>query len=543
MRWHDETRHASTLRDYFGLVHRRKWIILTALIVVPAVAFFYSKSQTKLYRSDADVLLAQNNLANALTGTPESSVYQPVERLSQTQADLARVPEVAVRTVHAAGVPRTAGQLLSESSVTADLNSNFLFFSVTDPNPDIAQKLATEYARQFTQYRRELDTASLKQAREDLDRRLSALRAQGGSSSTLYASLAGKADLLRTMEALQTANASVVREASPGYQVEPKPARNGILGLALGLILGLGLAALRDALDTRVRSADEIGERLGLPLLARLPEPPRRLRKSNKLTMLREPDGPGAEATRMLRTNLDFVRLNKQAKVILVTSAVEAEGKSTTAANLAVALARSGQRVALVDLDLRRPFLHDFFAPRGHPGLTHIALGYAKLDEALIKVPVLDAATMETNGNGGNGSRRVTGLLEVLTAGPLPPNLDEFVTSPPVRKILETLRERVDVVLIDAPPLLLVNDAMSLASVVDGVLVVTRINIVRRPMLKELRRVLDSLPTEKLGFIVTGAEQEESYGGYGAYAYRYRAHASQTVPHEAPTPKRKTEVS
>jgi succinoglycan biosynthesis transport protein ExoP len=522
---HDETRHASTLRDYFSLVHRRKWIILAALVLVPTVAVVYSMRETKLYQSQAQVLLAQNNLANALTGTPESSVFQPVERISQTQADLARVPMVAQRTVEAANVNRTAGQLLSESSVVADLNSNFLYFTVADPDPLIAQKLATEYGRQFTVYRNELDTASLKSARVDLEARMTTIRAQGGSGSSLYASLASKDELLRTMEALQTSNASLVREAGAGYQIQPKPARNGILGLALGLILGLGLAALREALDTRVRSSDEIGERLGLPLLARVPEPPRRLRRGNKLTMQAEPNSVEAEAFRMLRTNLDFVRLEHNPKVILITSAVEAEGKSTTAANLAIALARSGKRVALVDLDLRRPYLHQFFPGSGHPGLTHVALGYASLDEALIKVPILDARPAGAVGN-GNGNSKVEGWLEVLAAGPLPPNLDDFLGGKAVTDILDTLKKRADIVLVDATPLLLVGDAMSLTTVVDALMVVTRINVVRRPMLKELKRVLDALPVEKLGFILTGAELEESYAGYGAYAYRYNSSAA-----------------
>jgi polysaccharide biosynthesis transport protein len=327
------------------------------------------------------------------------------------------------------------------------------------------------------------------------------------------------------MEALQTSNASLVREAGGAVQTQPKPARNGILGLALGLILGLGLAALREALDTRVRSSDEIGERLGLPLLARVPEPPRRLRRGNKLTMQAEPNSVEAEAFRMLRTNLDFVRLEHDPKTMLITSAVEAEGKSTTAANLAIALARSGKRVALVDLDLRRPYLHHFFPGSGHPGLTHVALGYASLDEALIKVPILDARSAGAVGN-GNGNSKVEGWLEVLAAGPLPPNLDDFLGGKAVTDILDTLKKRADIVLVDATPLLLVGDAMSLTTVVDALMIVTRINVVRRPMLKELKRVLDGLPVEKLGFILTGAELEESYAGYGAYAYRYNSSAA-----------------
>jgi Mrp family chromosome partitioning ATPase len=525
LRAHDDSHHGGTLRDYLHVVRRRKWIILAVAILVPTVAVAYSNRQTKLYRSEAQVLLSQTNLANALTGTPESSVYQPVERLSQTQADLARVPIVAERAVKEAGVDRTGAQLLGESSVTADLNSNFLYFTVTDTDRSVARSLATAYAKAFTAYRGELDTASLKSAREDLETRMWRIRKQGGARTSLYAALASKDELLRTMEALQTSNASLVQEAGSAWKVQPKPVRSGILGFALGLVLGIGLAFLREGLDVRVRSADEIGDRLGLPLLARLPEPARALRRANKLATLAEPNGAGAEAFRMLRTNLDFVRLDQPAKTIMVTSAVGAEGKSTTAANLAVTLARGGKRVALVDLDLRRPFLHRFFPAGKHPGLTNVALGYASLEQALIKVPLIERHEAGwKNSNNGNGTARVDGLLEVLTSGPIPPNVDDFVGTKAVADILTVLKNRADVVVVDATPLLIVGDAMSLATAVDAILVVTRINVIRRPMLKELRRVLDAVPAGKLGFVLTGANQEESYGGYGAYSYRYHAY-------------------
>ncbi len=524
LRTHDDSHQSSTLRDYLHVVRRRKWIILQAVVLVPAVAFYLSHRQDNVYESEAQVLLSQQNLANALTGVSDSTVFQSVDRIAQTQADLARVPKVAEQAIETSGITtRTAGELLGNSSVSADPNSNLLFFTVRDTVPGIAAKLATEYARAFVDYRHELDTTSLKQARTDLETRLWRLRRSGQRDTRLYGNLVEKDELLRTMEALQTSNASVVREAPQAWKIGPKPTRDGMIGLALGIVLGLGLAFLREALDTRVRSAEEVSERLGLPLLARLPEPARGLRRGNKLATLTEPNGPGAEAFRMLRTNLDFVQLGKRAEIIMVTSAVEAEGKSTTAANLAVALARGGKNVALVDLDLRRPFLHRFFPEGEHPGLTNVALGHASLEQALIRVPVVDGQHPRRRFSGnGNGTAPLQGLLEVLTSGPIPPNVDDFVGTKAVVDILNSLKLRADVVIVDATPLLVVGDAMSLTAAVDAVVIVTRINVVRRPMLRELRRVIDTLPAEKLGFVLTGANQEESYGGYGAYSYRYR---------------------
>jgi len=289
-------------------------------------------------------------------------------------------------------------------------------------------------------------------------------------------------------------------------------------------VLGIGLAFLWEALDTRVRTAQEIGERLGgLPLLARIPTPSRRLQRDGKLVMAEEPTGAQAEAFRMLRTNLEFATLGRDARTIMVTSAVEQEGKSTTIANLAIALARAGQRVVLVDLDLRRPYVEKFFKLEG-PGVTQVALGHVALDQALSAVTIMDPhrPSPKANGNGnGNGSKRrglVKGVLEVLPAGPIPPDPGEFVGTAALTEILEKLRERADIVLIDAPPTLHVGDAMTLSTKIDGIVVVTRMKVVRRHMLGELARQLAGSPTPVLGFVVTGATEEEGYGyGYGGY--------------------------
>ena len=230
--------------------------------------------------------------------------------------------------------------------------------------------------------------------------------------------------------------------------------------------------------------------------------------------MLADPHKPAAEAFRVLATNIDFVNHDRGARTIMVTSARRGEGKSTTVANLAVAFARSGRRVALVDLDLRMPTIANFFGLNGRPGLTHVALGQKQLDEAVAKIAVVDES--ERDLRGGNGS--VQGMLEVLPSGPLPPNPLEFLSQSGLSDVLARVTDRADLVLIDATPLLDLSDAMALAARVDAVLVVTRMDNLRRPVLDEMSRVLSGVPVVKLGFVLTGTKADGGYG-YGGYGY------------------------
>ncbi len=509
------------LRDYLGVVRRRLWVILLAVILVPLAAVLFSVRQERMYQASAEVLLSQQNLAAALTNTMGAIPSQQPDRVAQTQAELARMPEVARRTLSSVGLHRPALDFLNHSSVRAKQNTDLVTFTVTDHSRALAMVLATAYAKNYVSYRQQVDTSSLRRARAEVRSRIGELRQSLGTNGQLYASLVEKEQELATIEALQTSNASVVRTADSAVQVQPRPVQNGVLGLALGLVLGVGLAFLWEALDTRVRSPEEVSERLGLPLLARIPVPPRTLRKGERLVMLSMPHGIQAEAFRMLRTNLGFVRLGHDVRTIMVTSAVEQEGKSTTVANLGIALARAGQRVALVDLDLRRPFLDRFFGQSLRPGITQVAIGEAQLDDALVSIAIGDLIDLRTRSDSGNG--RVTlssgalpsaGSLSVLVSGASPPNAGEFVGSAAVTAILRELRGRFDTVLIDAPPLLHVGDALTLSAQVDAVFLVTRMNVVRRPMLNEVRRLLDTSPALRLGFVITGAESAHGYG-YG----------------------------
>jgi len=509
---------AGSLKDHLRVIGRRKWVVLLSVLLAIGAAVFFSLRQERLYEGMAEVLLSRQNLAAELAGVRDALAEQQPDRLVQTQAVVAETPAVAQRVLKAVGSDGgDVRSFLERSSVSPRQNADLLQFRVRDARPARARLLATEYARQFTRYRLELDTISPRQARREVGARLARLEREGEADSELYARLVEKEQQLRTIEALQTSNAFLVRPADETRQVQPQLIKNGVVAAILGLLLGIGLAFLWQALDTKARSGDEIGEELELQPLGRLRRPPRRLEKRREIAMLAEPVGVGAEEIRMLRASVEFANLDLRARTIMFTSAAEEEGKSTTVANLAVAFARAGKSVALVDLDLRRPRLHEFFKLPAEPGISELARGYASLDRAMRPIPLGPHGRGGVNGN-GNGRAAEAGRLIFLPAGVAPPDVGDFTGGRAAGEILAAVRERADLVLVDAPPLLQVGDAMALSASVDALLVVARLGSVRRPRLRELRRVLDASPARKLGFVLTDSAADRD----NDYHYHYR---------------------
>ena len=504
-----ERNPAPTMRDYARVLRQRKGIIIKTALVVTLVAVGLSLREEPQYAAQAEVLVG--------LGAAPSQATQRVapERVNETQATLGRVPAVARRTLREVGVTdMTTQDFFAVSDVRTNVEHDVLVFRVSDENPRRAIRLATEYARQFIRYRREIDNGTYVR---------------------------------------QVGDAFLVAPANRAEQTEPETLRNIVLGVALGLLGGVLLAFLANALNARVRSGIEIADRLGLPLLGRVAKPPTRLRwqarllrlrqgigrigrrrvpsatlePRDRLVMLAEPNGPHAEPFRVLRTNLDFSNLRSGSQLIMLTSAVPEEGKSTVAANLAVALARTGRRVILVDLDMRRPSLEHLFGLEGHPGLADIVigrlhrterspgapavvLGRVYLGDALQPVEVGPVGDLPASSNGSGGEHGPG--LQVLPAGSTPPEVGEFFSSTELAEFLATLREQGDIVLIDGPPLLGTSDGMALSAHVDALAVVARADEgLPPPVLNELARVLAICKCDKLGVILTNVSFDELY--------------------------------
>lgn len=516
----------SFVRPLLGVLRSRKWIVFAAVVAVVSFAAALSATQSERFEASSQVLIGRSNLANVLNGTEDPAEFD-FNRVVQTQANLTRTRAVAERTLQAAGMPgRTPEDFLRQSSVETSPTTDLITLRVRDGEEDRAVVLARKYAEQFVAYREAQTVGRLRRVQRDLEAESERLE-DGSSAATANR---GQLTRIRSLIALGDSSISAVQADRSADQVQPKTARNVVLALVLGLVVGVLLAFLVHRLDTKLRTSAEVESSLGLPLLGRIPAPVRRLRKADGLATLDEPDGVGSEAFRVLRTNMLFVDMDRQAEAIMLTSAVQSEGKSTTAANLAVTLARNGQHVVLADFDFRRPYIERFFELDREPGATAVVLGQAELDDALTTIPLQRQSTegeraeaAVANGRGALGDPALLGhgCLEVLPTGRLPPSVGEFITSEALLALLGRLRARCDVLLIDGPPLLQVGDTMAMTAHIDALVVVARLGVVRRPMLEEVSRALATSPATVLGVVVTDAAVERKSGYYGGYAYGY----------------------
>lgn len=321
-------------------------------------------------------------------------------------------------------------------------------------------------------------------------------------------------------------NIKVAAEAGAAGRVGPARGRNILLAFLLALVAGVGLAFLMDYLDDSVKTSDDISRHLGLPTLALIPHysvgSNRKLIAAGNggagpgtgLITLDERQSPMAEAYRHLRTSLLFSSAGKPPQSILITSSQPSEGKTTTAVNTAITLAQSDADVVIIDCDLRRPRLHNYFDLENTKGLTNYLSGERNTDN-LIK------------------QCRDLPRLKVITSGPIPPNPTELLSSNEMRNLLQFLRGRYKHVIIDSPPAISFTDAAILSTQVDGVVIVAMANKSSIHLMRRFKQRLGTIGARIYGVVLNGLKSgsmEYDYYGTGYYDYYKSADDDSTTP-------------
>jgi len=331
----------------------------------------------------------------------------------------------------------------------------------------------------------------------DKMRRLSQLELAATAAEEVYRSLQAQSYQIAVAEAMSASPIQFVEPAQrPDRPVSPRLLVNLVVGLGVGLLAGLGLVGVFEYIDDSLKTADELREAWDAPQLGVVP----RFAAGLGVTIASlKPTDPVVEGFRTLRSAIGYATLDKPASTLMVTSSLPAEGKSTVLANLGVAMANEGKRVLIVDCDLRKPTQHTFHTSTANKtGLTQVLLGKDSWQEAVQATPVEG--------------------LTLLTAGPIPPNPGKLVESLKLRQLLNELSREHDVVLVDAPPALVVNDGLLIAGMVDHVLVVVEASKTPRRVLLESRERLESHGIEPLGLVFNKLDYDLT--AYGTYAYK-----------------------
>jgi capsular exopolysaccharide synthesis family protein len=508
------------LRDYLQVIRVRKWVILQAVVIVTLTALAASLLQAPVYEGEAKVLIAEKGAGVSVFGSLGLDISSQPERGLQTQVQLMQVRPLLQNTIRRLGLGVTPESLARRVSVSAVGQTNIVTVTAKDRDPAVAAEIANTLADEFVQWSRDYKRESINAAADEVAARLDAARseilelgrriqsegksdelaAELGIATGSYTTLAGKLEELRINAQLETGSGRVVSPAVEAVEpVEPSPVRNTALGLAVGLIFGLGMAFLYEYLDNTVKSSEEIEELAGAPVLGLIPAEKYEKDERRRASILTHPGSAAAEAYRVLRNNLDFINFEHNLTTLLVTSAAPAEGKSTVAANLAAGLAQAGKKVVLVASDFRKPTTEQFFGVRNLVGLSDVLTGAHTLKAALQR-PLDDMD------------------LLVLTSGKMPPNPSELLGSEKMRALLEEIKGWADWVIVDTPPLLAVADGASVARWCDGVLLVTRGGTSTREAVKKASEMLENVGARTLGAVVWGLETRSGGGGYG-YGY------------------------
>lgn len=461
------------LTEFIRLLRRSWMLILTVTLLGLLSGSLLSLLATKTYESTTTLYVSvQTPGDNSAVDLSQGSTAAQAKVRSYVQ--VVTSSDVLDPVVKELGLAESGMQLASRVSAQSKPNTVNIDITVSDTDPGRAASTADAIAKSFsTVVSKKLEAPAV------------------GSTSPVSIATFQKA-------------------VAPTSPASPNVPVNIALGFVVGLLAGLAGALLRNTLDTRIHGAPDVASITDTPVIGGIGFDPEAAK--HPLIVHVDPRSPRAESFRALRTNLNFIDPGVTRRSYVVTSAMPAEGKSTTTANLAIALAESGASVVLVDADLRRPRTAEIMGIEGAVGLTDVLIGQIEMDDAL-----------QPWGSRGN--------LAVLPAGRVPPNPSELLGSMGMSAALEQLSERYDFVLIDAPPLLPVTDAAVLSKIVTGTLLIVSAASSKRGQLREAMTLLQNIGSRTLGVVMTKLPTKGPNGyGYGGYSEYYGRAPEKTIP-------------
>jgi polysaccharide biosynthesis transport protein len=514
----DDHQPLPTQGQFLQALRERWWVVVACVIVVMGVALAQSYRQTPQYKATAQIAQQQTSLERALFGT---QLLQVTDASVQTKTDAALVntPDVAALVRKELNSARSPAELAAMVSASAGTDTNLITVSAVSPSATEASDVANSFARQFIAYRAASDQQAVALAQKVVQKQLSTMTA-ADLNSDLGKLLQQRLEQLGIVQELQTGGYTVSRAAAtPGAPFSPAWVRTGILALLVGVVVGSGLALLLWYADKRVKDEKTLEASYNLPVLASIPDiggrwddGPTSKRPSRSVTIGSSP--ALLEPFRTLRTALRYFDVNGPVRTILVTSGLPKEGKTVVTANLALSLAFAGQRVVVVEADLRRPMIYKYLGVKNEVGLSTVLAGAKKLSEALQLVELEAFVPQGTEGQ----VEEVDGIslhknLYCLASGPLPPNPAELLSSKRMEVLLKEFAKsgEVDYVVIDSPPVLSVADALILASTVDAVIVTARMNATKRDEAREVRDRLSRAGANVIGVVATGVKAKKGY--------------------------------
>jgi Mrp family chromosome partitioning ATPase/capsular polysaccharide biosynthesis protein len=512
----DQSGTSGDLRDTLAPILRRKWLVAVIVALVTATAYLYYANEPKQYETSARVFVGETATDQAIAGNESIDPTRNTNNLAQLITSRRVSQQVALDLARRGVRPRKVSAAPVEET-------DFIEITAEAYNAEAAAATANAYAAEFLRYRSRQIRSEARLAREVAERELASLPRTDVTAVSRRA-LRSQIQRYRAIETLPVGRAELIDPAVPPLEATgPDVVRIAVFAFFLSLLAGISLAYVLERLDRRIRGAHEVERLVGAPLLTVVPHSTRLARATPGDAL--PPDV--VESFRTLRTNIQIAGSHRPVRVLLVTSAVAGEGKSTVAVNLALAFREYGARVALVEADLRRPTLRERLALAPGPGLTEYLAGVVGAEEIRqpqsaerrLYAPVAAVGQSKPAVQAPERPADRGGSLDALPAGAVPADPLALLRGERFADLFAGLRDEYDYVIVDSPPLMSVSDAMPLAKVVDGVVLVVRVDLASRKGVTRAVELLRRSAGEDaiVGAVAADAEVRDVAEGYGGY--------------------------